>query len=152
MRWKKKDLNMFFQSKEYIDTLCVPLIPLDLQTESEATKLADQYTSLQIISDELERNYTGRIMLSPTYTYIRSTNYENESAILNQWTSMLSNDHFNHIFLLTYDVNWKKHERMLNSNLIWLTASTIDDYQSDQTKKWINEQVIQISELIRSYW
>ncbi|QGH34784.1 DUF2487 family protein [Gracilibacillus salitolerans] len=152
MRWKKEDLELFFQSKEYIDTLCIPLIPLDLQTESEATKLANQNTSLQIISDELERNYTGRIMLSPPYTYIRSTNYEKESSILNQWTSMLSNNHFKHIFLLTYDVNWKKYERLLENNLIWLTATTIEDYQSNQSKKWVNEQVQQISELIRTYW
>ncbi|MGP4041329.1 DUF2487 family protein [Gracilibacillus sp. D59] len=152
MQWKKKDLELFFQSKEYIDTLCVPLVPLDLQTESEATKLADQKTLLQIISDELERNYTGRIMLSPAYTYIRNADYESESTSLNKWTSMLANEHFKHVFLLTYDVNWKKQERLLDSNLIWLTTTSIDDYQSDQAKKWVNEQVLQISELIRSYW
>ncbi|MGN8647064.1 DUF2487 family protein [Gracilibacillus sp. HCP3S3_G5_1] len=152
MQWKKKDLELFFQSKEYIDTLCIPLVPLDLQTESEAIKLADQTKTLQIISDELERNYTGRIMLSPPYTYIRCTKYEQESAMLNQWTSMLSNNHFKHVFLLTYDVNWKKHEHLLEHHLIWLTATTIEDYQTKQTKKWVDEQVNQISELIRSYW
>ncbi|MDX8046129.1 DUF2487 family protein [Gracilibacillus sp. S3-1-1] len=152
MKWKKDDVKLFFQEKEYIDTLCIPLVPIDLSSEHEATKLADQATTLQIMTDELERNFTGRIMISPAYTYVRTGDYEKESIHLNQWTSLFSNQHFKHVFLLTYDVNWKKNEQLLDQQLLWLTHTTIDDYQSSETKKWVNNQVAQISELIRSYW
>ncbi|WP_058307591.1 DUF2487 family protein [Gracilibacillus massiliensis] len=152
MKWQPKDISLYFQSQEYVDTLCIPLIPIEHTNESEAKKLADQQKSLQLISDELERNFTGRIFLSPSYTYIRGNDYEVESKRLNQWTSSLSNNRFQHIFFLTYDVNWKKHENIIGGSLLWLTANSITDYQSDQTKQWIKDQINQISELIRSYW
>ncbi len=74
MKWQPKDIALYFQSQEYIDTLFLPLIPVELNHESEAIKMADKQRSLQIVSDELERNFTGRIFLSPAYTYIRGTN------------------------------------------------------------------------------
>ncbi len=152
MKWQPKNIALYYQSQEYVDTLCIPLIPIELKDESEAIKLADQLKSLQLISDELERNFTGRIFLSPSYTYIKGNDFDAESKRLNQWTSCLSHNRFQHIFFLTYDVNWKKHENNLEGSLIWLTANSIEDYQSDQTKKWIKDQTNQISELIRSYW
>ncbi|SHN19458.1 DUF2487 family protein [Gracilibacillus kekensis] len=152
MKWQTKNLALYFQSQEYVDTLCIPLIPIELKNELEAIKLADQQKSLQLISDELERNFTGRIFLSPSYTYIKESDFDAESKRLNQWTSSLSQNKFQHIFFLTYDVNWKKYENNLEGSLIWLTANSIDDYQSDQTKNWIKSQINQISELIRSYW
>lgn len=152
MQWNRKDIQLFFQSKPYIDTLLIPLDPIQLLTESESAKLADQTKTLQIISDELERQFMGRILLTPSYTYIYNRDYQQEIQRLNDWTSMLSNEHFQHIFFLTHDVNWKKHERLLNGNLIWITSTSIENFQSDYTKKWVGEQVSQISELIGSYW
>ncbi|GAE91377.1 hypothetical protein JCM21714_325 [Gracilibacillus boraciitolerans JCM 21714] len=153
MKWQPKDIASYFQSEEYIDTLCIPLIPITLNNQPETAKKADQQKSLQIIADELERNFKGgRIFLSPSYTYISGNNDRQEINRLNNWTSSLSSDHFTYIFYLTYDVNWKRFEQDMDGNLIWLTAPIIEDYQSQQTKKWVQEQSIQISALIRSYW
>ncbi|GAB2574618.1 DUF2487 family protein [Gracilibacillus alcaliphilus] len=152
MQWKKKDLQLFFQSKSYIDTLIIPVIPIELASEASAAKLADQKRSIQIISDELERQFMGRLFLSPNYSYIYNQDYQQGIELLNQWTSTLSNEHFNHIFFLTHDVNWKKHESQLNGQLIWLPTTTIDDFQSDYAKQWVGDQVNQVSELISSYW
>lgn len=152
MKWETKDLELFYQSKEYIDTLCVPLIPIQLNSESTALRLAYQKQTMQILINELERNFTGRIMLSPTYTYLYDNDYESESNRLQTWTSQLAGDSFHHIFLLTNDVNWKKHENHLDGNLLWLTAPSIDTINSDQMKQFIADQTKQISELIKSYW
>ncbi|UOQ47587.1 YpiF family protein [Gracilibacillus caseinilyticus] len=152
MKWTSTDLEVFYQSKEFIDTLCIPLIPLDLANSADVHKLANQKTSLQIISDELERNYTGRIMLSPTYTYVRGTDFQIECDRVNQWTSNLSGDHFQHIFLLSYDVNWKRFERDLAGSFVWLAAPSIDDFKSEHAQKAISNQTNQLSELIESYW
>ncbi|UOQ85870.1 DUF2487 family protein [Gracilibacillus salinarum] len=152
MKWTSADLETFYQSKEFIDTLCIPLIPVELANSSEARKLANQKTSLQIISDELERNYTGRIMLSPAYTYLRGTDFQTECDRVNQWTSHLSDGHFQHIFLLSYDVNWKRYERELAGSFVWITAPMIEDFKSEQAQKAISDQTDQLSELIESYW
>lgn len=152
MKWETKDLELFYQSKEYIDTLCIPLIPIQLKTESTASRLAFQKQTMQILVNELERNFTGRLMLSPIYTYLYDNDYESESERLQNWTSQLAGDSFTHIFLLTNDVNWKKQEACLKGNLVWLTAPHIDNINSDQMKQFIVEQTNQISELIKSYW
>src|SRR5699024_195384 len=101
MKWESNDLELFYQSKEYIDTLCIPLIPIKLDSESTDLKLANQKQTMQILVNELERNFTGRLLLSPIYTYMYETNYESEAKRLQHWTSQMAGDNFKHIFLLT---------------------------------------------------
>ena len=152
MKWESGNLELFYQSKEYIDTLCIPLIPIKLDSASTDSKLANQKQSMQILVNELERNFTGRLLLSPIYTYLYETNYESEAERLEQWTSHLARDNFKHVFLLTNDVNWKKQESHLSGNLVWLTAPMTDDIRSDKMKEFIKDQTTQVSELIKSYW
>ncbi|MFC4387652.1 DUF2487 family protein [Gracilibacillus marinus] len=152
MKWQASDLSTYFQSKEYIDTLCIPLIPVSISNESDSIRLANYKRTLDILSNELERHFTGRIMLSPTYSYQAKSDINMEKKRLNEWIKEMSNDSFSHVFFITFDVLWKKEEKELDGTLIWIPANRIDDYQSDETKRWINQQTEQISELIRSFW
>ncbi len=151
MKWDKDDLKVYYKSKEYVDTVCIPLAPISYEKEEEAVKLSNQYQSLQLLSTELERNYVGRMMLSPLYTYKKDKNMEMEIKRMNQWIHDFQAD-FKHVFLLTFDVNWRKQEKDLDGQLIWLPATSIEAQPTELTKKWIQEQISQISELIQSYW
>ncbi|SER13046.1 Protein of unknown function [Gracilibacillus ureilyticus] len=152
MKWDTIDLKTYFKSKEYVDTVCIPLVPLNLSNETDAIKFANYQQTIQIIAKEVERNFTGRVLLSPVYTYFSEGSYEAEQERINQWTELMFGEDFKHKFFLTFDLKWKKEEKGLDGTLLWLPASMIEDYQSEVTKKWIMDQKSQVSELIRSFW
>ncbi|WP_163537649.1 DUF2487 family protein [Gracilibacillus sp. YIM 98692] len=152
MKWEKEAVKVYEEAKEYVDTLCVPLSPISLKNAEIASRLANQNKSIHILANELERQYMGRIFLSPGYIYSQSSNFEEEVSKLNQWVKAIYQKEFPHIFYLTYDVKWKKVESYLDGTLIWIPASKIEDYQSRQAKEEIQNQMHQISELIRTFW
>ncbi|WP_228275587.1 DUF2487 family protein [Gracilibacillus oryzae] len=152
MKWEADDLPKYFEAKEYIDTVLVPLIPIQLSNEADSLKLANYQKTLQIIAREAERDFAGRMLLSPVYTYVQAASYQKEQERINQWIQLLFKEDFKHVFFLTFDVKWKKEEKGLDGTLLWLPGTVIENYQSVLTKKWINEQTSQLNELIKSFW
>ncbi|MFC4404360.1 DUF2487 family protein [Gracilibacillus xinjiangensis] len=152
MKWDAADLPTYFEAKDFVDTVCIPLVPVKLSNKEESVKLASNQQTLQIIAKEVERNFTGRVLLSPTYTYIQNESRQAEKERLNQWVEIMFKEDFNHIFFLTFDLKWKKEEKGMNGTLLWLQASTLENHQTETTKKWIQEQTSQVNELIRSFW
>ncbi|ENH97330.1 hypothetical protein J416_04928 [Gracilibacillus halophilus YIM-C55.5] len=151
MKWETSSIETFFQEQQYIDTLCIPLLPVTFKTESDAKKYANQAELLQILTHELERDFMGRIFLSTPYTYFVENDYDEEVQRINQWTEEMG-DKFRHKFLLTFDVHWKKREGTLSSTLIWLPSRYIENVDSNEAKEWVTDQKSQVSELIQSFW
>lgn len=152
MRWKKSDLERYIEAKEYIDTLIVPLLPFEFSNDVHLTKNAAQMEILTIFLHELEKEFAGRVVLSPHYYYLKSTNKETELDRLNTWIADAKKQPFEHMFLVTYDATWKKEEAMMNGTLLWLPATQTADIQSKEVVSLIRDQVEQVSELIQSYW
>ncbi|OZU90121.1 hypothetical protein CIL03_02980 [Virgibacillus indicus] len=152
MYWKKEDINKYVQAKEYIDTIIIPLIPFQLSQDNDLEKNAFQSEVLTVFSGEIERELTGRVMLIPTYTYLKSADKESEAARLNGWVEDAEKQPFNHTFFVTFDSSWKKHEQALNGTLLWLPGLQTGDLHSKEMHAIIRDQVEQISELVRSYW
>ena len=42
MKWRKADLHTYFHSKEYIDSIVVPLVPFGIANDEESEKAAIQ--------------------------------------------------------------------------------------------------------------
>src|SRR5690625_2909948 len=152
MKWKKEDLNQYIQAKEYIDTVIIPLIPFQFTDEQNLEKNAFQSEVLSILTNEIEKELTGRIMLTPNYHYIKSSDLEQESRILQGWIGEIKKQPFEHVFFLTFDSEWKKNEGKLDGTLLWLPGVKSGDLHSAQMHTMIKDQVEQIGELIRSYW
>src|SRR5690625_7077683 len=85
MKWVKSDLERYLGAKEYIDTLLVPLLPFEFSDDHHLTKNAFQIELLSIFLHELEKEFTGRIVLSPHYYYLKSSNKDAELERLNTW-------------------------------------------------------------------
>lgn len=152
MQWSKQDLEQYIKAKEYVDTLIVPLLPFQLSNDSTLDKDAFQGEVLHIFTNAIERELAGRILLTPYYSYLRAKNLKSEVERLNIWVEDTLTQPFVHVFFITFDANWKKHETNLKGSLIWLPATQTGDTHSEEMRTFIQSQVSQISELIKSYW
>lgn len=152
MKWKKSDLEKYVPEKEYIDTLVVPLFPIVFSNDHQLANQALQTEILSILTNELEQELAGRVLLTPSYNYLKSTNKELEISRVNDWVKDAKKQPFKHVFLITYDPSWKKNERNLDGSLLWIPSITPDDTHSEEMKKFIRNQVNQLVELIKSYW
>jgi len=151
VRWTEKDIKQYLPEKEYIDTLLIPMIPFDPASDQMMGKQAFQREINQIFTNLIEKEYRGRIFLAPEYYYISGA-AETEVSRLNSWISQFRKQPFTHVFLLTFDAKWKKHEDELTGKLLWVPAIQSGNIQSTETQSFVKEQAGQISELIQAYW
>ncbi|GAA0297209.1 hypothetical protein GGQ92_000409 [Gracilibacillus halotolerans] len=152
MQWHPDDLQGFFKAKEYIDTVILPITSISFKNQAEAEKLAIQKKSIEIITQELERNYAGRIFVCPIYIYQHAVDREQEIARLNSWTEEMLAEQFEHRFIISHDILWKKYEKQFDSHFIWTPSFSMSNFQSDDARLFVKEQTNELSELIRSYW
>jgi len=152
MRWLKTDIEKYVEAKEYVDTAVIPVQGFQLSEDNQLVKETFAGEVLSIYANEIEKELSGRILLTPTYTFNKLTNIEKEVMRLNEWITDLKNQPFEHIFILTLDLNLKKQEQLIDGNLLWLPGLKPTDLQSQEAVQMIRSQIEQISELIRSYW
>lgn len=152
MRWFSEDLKKYVQAKEYVDTLIIPLESFHLSQEASLAKDSFQREVLTVYTNEIEKELSGRVLLAPAYSYLKSTNLENEVERLNKWIQDVEIQPFKTIFAMTFDTAWKKVEKDIDCNLLWLPGMNPGNIKSEEIVKLIRSQVEQISELIRSYW
>jgi len=88
MKWVTKDMDVYIQAKEYVDTAVIPLIPVSLEGNLKNTVSMGEF--ITILSNEVERQFKGRIILFPAFTYSNGEELEMAKVRLNQWTSDLS--------------------------------------------------------------
>ncbi|WP_053219408.1 YpiF family protein [Virgibacillus senegalensis] len=152
MQWNKQDVGQYFTAEEYIDTLLVPLMPVTFTNQQEMKKSAAQLETATIFVKEMEKEFKGRIFLMPSYHYMASQDLSEEVSRLNDWTEKASERPFRHIFYFSFDPHWKKQERNLNGNLLWLPAIQSEDIQSKETQTILKNQINQLTDLIKTYW
>ena len=152
MKWFQDDLQKYGQAKEYIDTLLIPLQKFQISDDANIQNDAFQREVLGIFANEIEKELSGRLMLAPTYFYLKSADQTSEIKRINEWIEEVKKQPFENIFLMTFDNSWKKVERELDGNLLWLPGMKPMDIQSKEAVTIIRNQIEQISELIRSYW
>lgn len=145
-------MGKYVGAKEYIDTLLIPLIPLQFSNDGEAEKLAFQQEVMSILANEIETELSGRLMLVPNYCYLKNSDKGTEAERINQWIEDVEQQPFKHIILLTFDASWRKYEKELNGHFLWLPGMKSGDLQSKETHQLLRDQVQELSEIIRSYW
>ncbi|MCP3025867.1 DUF2487 family protein [Halobacillus sp. A5] len=151
MQWTKSDMELYVLEKEYVDTLVIPLIPLYTEVDSTIVNGAFQRELNHLTTHLLEKDYRGRILLAPDYNYI-AENYEEEIRRINQWIEKFNNQPAAHVFLFTFDTKWKRWEKELKGHLLWIPSMSDRNLHSSETRSYVKEQVLQMSELIKAYW
>ncbi|MCM3673966.1 MULTISPECIES: YpiF family protein [Peribacillus] len=148
MKWTAKDLDMYMQSKEYVDTVLIPLVPLSFKGQMKQTGSMNEF--LTILSLEIEKQMKGRILLLPTFHYLSGEMDKVER--LKRWANEVKENDFEHVFFLTSDFEWKKEERELENNLVWIPAIPLEGLEIEQAREMINQQVLQILDVFSYNW
>ena len=148
MKWTAKDLDMYMQSKEYVDTVLIPLVPLSFKGQMKQTGSMNEF--LTILSLEIEKQMKGRILLLPTFHYLSDEMDKVER--LKRWANEVKENNFEHVFFLSSDFEWKKEERELENNLVWIPAIPLEGLEIEQAREMINQQVLQILDIFSYNW
>lgn len=152
MKWNNADIEKYLSAKEYVDTAILPIQPMHISNESRLAQDALNNELINIYASEIEKELSGRVFLFPTYYYLPDADLDLEKARVEAWVSEIQTQPFENVFLFTFDAAWKKRERDLKSELIWLPGMKVGDIHSEEVGRLIRTQVEQISELIRAYW
>lgn len=152
MKWTKDHLKTYIETKEFVDTLLIPLIRLDLKNDKQLENSGLEREYLDILSYEIERRLAGRIMLLPAYTYIDRALYNNEAKRLNKWIQRFKEDSFKGTFILTLDHEWSKHSHEIDGQVLWLSHVPFDHIMDEAAKPFVQTQADKLSETIQGFW
>ncbi|MCK6257503.1 YpiF family protein [Fictibacillus sp. KIGAM418] len=150
MKWSSGDINIYQQSKEFVDTVIIPLQPLSFGPSMRTSAGMADYSLL--IAEETERQLHGRLFLMPSFTYLKLESEEALMSRLHSWVSELKEEGFRHIFFLTSDADWKKAEQELEETLLWMPVIPMETMDSSYKEEIVKEQVKQLFQIILHKW
>lgn len=146
MNWNAKDLDTYFQQKEYIDTLLVPLLRIDT-TPEQLKSSASSTEFLMHLSKFIETQFKGRMMMMPPFTYTQSTSLQNMSETLTSDFEQLS---FTHVFYLTTDRNWTEIDTY--GEVIWVPSIPLESMDQQLRQTIIEDQLRQVLPTLTKKW
>lgn len=146
MNWKAQDLDTYMQQKMYIDTLLVPLLPIDTSADC-AKNSASSAEFLMHLSNFIEGQFKGRMMVLPPLSYTQSTNYEQFAASFNK---DFAETEFKHIFYLTTDRNWVDID--VHGEVIWLPSIPLESMEPKLRQSVIEDQLRQVLPTFTKKW
>lgn len=152
MKWTKENIETYIETKEYIDTLLIPVIKLDLISDERMKESALEKEYIDVLAIELERRLAGRLLLLPPYIYLNHVNYVDEKDRLNHWIESFHETSFKNTFLISLDNEWSKYSQQLNSQFLWLSHVPFNDIYDETAKSFIKTQADKLSETIQSFW
>ncbi|MDV2884345.1 YpiF family protein [Alkalihalophilus pseudofirmus] len=150
MKWQSSEMDKYLQSKEYVDTAIVPLIPISWQKEIKSTVAMGEFIS--IITQELERQFQGRVVLFPAFTYLETENAEERTLRLKRWSEELKLGGMEHIVYATSDGFWKTVEEELGEWLIWLPSIPLEHLSPENRREVIGGQIKQLVPIMTNKW
>ncbi|WP_226679704.1 YpiF family protein [Sutcliffiella horikoshii] len=150
MKWTSKDISQYVQAKEYIDTVIIPLMPISFGDNIKTIASHGEY--INILSYELERQFKGRVILLPPFSYIESDQAESKVAQLNNLSLHIKENNIKHVFLMTSDSSWSQQEQQLEGKLVWLPAIPLEDMEDKYKQKIIQDQMNQLLPMFIQKW
>ena len=150
MKWISQDIDRFLQSKEYVDTAVLPLLPVSLGSDMKQSASMSEFISL--LNVQLERQFRGRVMMLPGYSYLKSASVDKLSEDIKFWENELFANGFKHVFHVTSDSSWKAMEEQLDGGLIWLPSIPLEHMEERNRNSILEDQVKQLLNLFMQKW
>ncbi|MBD1381690.1 DUF2487 family protein [Metabacillus arenae] len=144
MKWTAADVEVFNQSKEYIDTVIIPILSVTGSRELKSTVSKGEFITQ--ITQELERQLTGRIFLYPPLTFIKSDDHIENRLI--EWKKELENQ-FKHVLFLTSEEKLKEDK---DKSVIWIPAVPLEHLSEKLKGNLFQDQIEQILNILLQYW
>jgi len=150
MKWNPNEVETYLKSKEYIDSAIVPLYSVSMvEGIKESAEKAEFVT---LISEYLEKQFTGRLVLFPPFTYLKNDNTNKQLAELKNWEENLQKAEFKHIFYITSDIEWRNATDRLNGSIIWLPSIPLVQMSDLQKMTMVENQAVQTLSLFTQKW
>jgi hypothetical protein len=149
MNWNVKDIEIFETEKEYIDTAVIPMIPIDFIKEIKSSAAQTEFISL--LTFHLERQFKGRMIITPPFTYMMGRN-EGSVEEVQEWEARMKESGVKHVFFLTSDSDWKKSEQAFNDQLIWIPSIPLEHLDEQYKHSIMEDQVKQLLNVIVQKW
>ena len=144
-----KDVEQFEQAREYVDTGIIPL--LSISAAKGMKMVVEQGEFIEALSMELEREYKGRVLLLPAFTYLVESQ-KNEKDRLQEWTDHLQRQGFKHIAYVTSDFSWKEDMRDVQGDLFWFPSLSLDQFSDQAKREVIRAHIKNIMEMLEERW
>jgi len=150
MKWITKDIDIYLQSKEYVDTAVIPLFPNSWIDQVKSTVALGEY--ITVLANEVERQFKGRIILFPPFTYAGSEEVSSRLSRLQHWSEDVKKGGIKHIVYLTSDSEWKQVEQEVSGSLIWFPTLPLEYVDENYKQKIIQDQTKQLISLFMDTW
>ncbi|KOP83230.1 YpiF family protein [Cytobacillus solani] len=150
MKWISQDIDMYLKSKEYVDTAVLPLFPVSLRDDIKQTAAMSEFISL--LSIQLERQFRGRLVMFPGYSYLKSFPEDKLISDIKLWEKELTEKGFKHVLYLTSDSSWKALESQFDGGLIWLPSLPLEHMDEQYKNTILDDQVKQLLQLFLQKW
>ncbi|TYR82602.1 DUF2487 family protein [Priestia megaterium] len=150
MKWQVKEVDLYIQSKDYIDSVLIPLIPIDFAAELKTTASMGEYATA--LTGELERQFKGRVILTPSFTYLKKSGVQAVYSLLVEWKEHMHENGMKHVFFLTSDRDWLSYEQVLQPTLIWIPSLSLEHVDESYKRNIIGDQVQQIIPIFLEKW
>ncbi|GIN21060.1 YpiF family protein [Siminovitchia fordii] len=150
MLWKAKDIDVYLEEKEYIDTAVIPLIPISLGRNMKQTVEKGEF--VQLLSLHLERQFKGRMLFLPAYTYLSDEDEFKKTSNLLEWEKTIKKSGFKYVFFLTSDPVWRNLEQFASESLLFIPSIPLHDMDEQYKQSIMEDQVKQLMKGIVNGW
>ena len=146
MHFTGKDIDQYIQQQQYVDTAVIPLVQLDLGPNGlKQSASASDY--LQSLTNLLEKQFKGRILLFPPVAYSKNGD---RSRLAEEMNAELINTEFKHVFYVTTDAEWRTFEDL--NNVLWLPAIPTENMDQSFKLSVMEDQLRQVLPLFIKEW
>lgn len=145
MNWTANDLDLYMQQQEYIDTALVPLIHIGSGGAMKQSASSAEF--LMNLSAFIERQFKGRIVLFPPFSY---TDGNDRERLASEWASTISEMPFKHVFYLTTDPSWSREGTI--EEAIWIPSIPLESMDKKLKQSVLEDQVRQIIPVLTAKW
>jgi hypothetical protein len=150
MKWIPQEVETYLNAKEYVDTAVIPVYSLSFGEEMKQSAAAFEFISL--LTGYLERQFTGRILMFPPFTYLKSNNMENVISELLKWEETVLQSEFKHIFYITSELDLRMYETRIGGSLIWLPTLPLGNMTEPQKIEIVESQSKQLLSIFTQKW
>ena len=148
MNWVANDMEMYIKEKEFIDTAVICLRAIDFG--ENIRKSAEQNETLTLFEQLLEKQFKGRMMFLPSFTYVGSPEDSVESLV--KWEQILKGNGFKYVFYLTADQRLEQMEQMKDKPLFYIPALPLQHVEDKYKRGLIEDQLTKMMPKIVSEW
>lgn len=146
MYWNSKDVSVFIEQKEFVDTAVIPLLLIDGQA-SQLKQNASSAEFLMALTAFIENQFKGRVVLMPPITYTKRSNYQ---QLAEEWTETLNDMGFKHLFFVSSDMVWGTEASELN--VIYTPSIPLENMDQKLRQSVLDDQLRQIIPVFANRW